>query len=143
MTNLSLHELTESQVAGVSLGMPRGRQFSPRHCGKIEALKECCLGEHNIAKTVGVSRGSVNNCLKRLAAGAISCKKSSRWPRKTCDRDDRFPKVHDSKEKSPFDIAPAKTRLRGEHGTSCFQIFSLSSTGGDRNARPLPSQEAC
>ena len=143
MTNLSLHELRKSRAAGVSLGIPRDRQLCPRHCGKIEALKECGLGEHNIAKTVGVSRGSVNTCLKRLAAGAISCKKSSRRPRKTCDGDDRFPEVHYSKEKSPFDIAPAKTRLRGEHGTSCFQIFSLSSTGEDRNARPLPSQEAC
>ena len=70
--------------------MPRDRQLSPRRCGKIEGLKECGLGERNIAKTVGVSRGSVKNCLKRLQAGAISCKKRSRRPRKTRDRDDRF-----------------------------------------------------
>ena len=40
------------------------------------------------------------------------------------------------------DIAPAETRVRGEHGTNYFQIFSLSSTCGEKNARPSPSQEA-
>ena len=74
----------------MGLGMPRDWQLSPRHCGKFEGLKDCGLGERNIAKTVGVSRGSVKKCLKRLEARAISCKKRSRRPRKPCDRDDRF-----------------------------------------------------
>ena len=95
-----------------------------------------------IAQTVGVSRGSVKNCLKRLEAGAISCKKRSRRPRKTCDRNDRFLEETAKRIKSPFDITPAETRVRGEHGTSYFQIFSLPSTCGERNARPSPSQEA-
>ena len=43
--------------------MPRDRQLSPRHCGKIEGLKECGLGERKAGFTIWkrlsvASRGS-------------------------------------------------------------------------------------
>ena len=73
--------------------MTRGRQLSPRQCGQIQALQECGLSQRQVAERVGISRGAVANCLKRLVAGNNNYGMRPGRPRKTSARADRFLEV--------------------------------------------------
>ena len=69
--------------------MPRGKQCSPKTLGKIEVHFENGLSERELAQAVGVSRGVIQNVIRRLQDGSSDYKRRTGQSRKTTTRTDR------------------------------------------------------
>ena len=69
--------------------MPRGKQCSPKTLSKIEVHLENGLSEREVAQAVGVSRGVIQNVIRRLQDGSSDYKRRSGRSRKTTTRTDR------------------------------------------------------
>ena len=69
--------------------MPQGKQCSPKTLKEIEVHLENELSEREVAGTVGVSRGVIQNVIRRLQNGSSDSKRRPGRDRKTTTRTDR------------------------------------------------------